>query len=123
MTDRFVNRPPYRNVSWKKKLNITEQRENPLTSRELFVGMWVRVKPNVDFVKCMCTQAVFGYAVGWEPGMEETCGKCYRVCIVSNDFRSTPVVGLSVAKGLVAITQSTTPTYGWYFPFEALTRI
>lgn len=93
-----MNRPPYRNVSWKKKLNITEQRENPLTSRELFVGMWVRVKPNVDFVKCMCTQDVFGYAVGWEPGMEETCGKCYRVCIVSNDFRSTPVVGLSVAK-------------------------
>lgn len=113
----------FRNVSWKQKLRIIEERETPLTADKLFIGTWVRVKPNVEFVKRMCTQNVFGYAVGWEPGMEDACGKCFRACVVSHDYRSTPVVGLSVASGLVAIMQGKTPTYGWYFPFEALTRV
>lgn len=97
-----------------------------MSANELIPGMWVRVKSDTEEVKRMCTGAdkgVFGYPVGWEPGMEETCGKCFRVCVVSLDYRQTPVVGLSVSGGLVAISRGKTPTYGWYFPFESLTHL
>jgi len=85
--------------------------------------MWFRVREDADSVKRMCVGAdkdVVGYPVGWESGMEKTCGKCYRVTVVSREYRKTPVIGLSVADGLVAVNRGSTSTYGWYFPVEAL---
>ena len=104
---------------------MLEERQEGLNANALKPGMWLRVKPDAEMVKRMCTGAdrgVVGYPVGWEPGMEDTCGKCFRVSVVSRDNRSTPVVGLSVAGGLVEIAKGKTPTYGWYFPFESVTR-
>ena len=90
------------------------------------------------------------YAVGWEDGMEDTIGKCFEVAVVSRAYRTTPVVGLCVGTGLVAIGGSgsssrhseasreslasvarakarkqaaTMNKYGWYFPLEALEHI
>ena len=90
------------------------------------------------------------YAVGWEDGMEDTIGKCFEVAVVSRAYRSTPVVGLCVGTGLVAIggngsssrdseasresvasaarararkQAATMNKYGWYFPLEALEHI
>lgn len=104
---------------------MIEERAEPLKADKLKPGMWLRVKSDAEMVKRMCTgvdKGVSGYPVGWESGMEDACGKCFRVCVVSRDYRTTPVVGLSVAQGLVAIARGKTPTYGWYFPFESLTR-
>jgi len=90
------------------------------------------------------------YAVGWEDGMEDTIGKCFEVAVVSRAYRTTPVVGLCVGTGLVAIggngsssrhseasreslasvarakarkQAATMNKYGWYFPLEALEHI
>jgi hypothetical protein len=90
------------------------------------------------------------YAVGWEDGMEDTIGKCFEVAVVSRAYRSTPVVGLCVGTGLVAIGGNGSSSrdseasresvasaarararkqaarmnkYGWYFPLEALEHI
>ena len=90
------------------------------------------------------------YAVGWEDGMEDTIGKCFEVAVVSRAYRTTPVVGLCVGTGLVAIGRggngssdrdsegkeslatsvararkqaATVNKYGWYFPLEALEHI
>ena len=57
---------------------------------------------------------------GWESGMDETIGKPFVVGVVSRAYRMSPVVGLSVPNGLVAIAGGRFPTYGWYFPLEAL---
>ena len=55
--------------------------------------------------------------------MEDTIGKPYPVGVVSRAYRQSPVVGLSVSNGLVAITPGRFPTYGWYFPLEALEHV
>ena len=71
--------------------------------------MWLRVRDDDDLVKRMCVgsyKSGVGYPVGWEAGMEKTCGKCYRVTVISREYRQTPVIGLSVAAGLVAISRS-----------------
>jgi hypothetical protein len=104
-------------------LRIIEQRAEKINTLTLKAGMWLRVREDAELVKRMCIGAdksVIGYPVGWEPGMEKTCGKCYRVTVVSREYRQTPVIGLSVADGLVAISRGATSTYGWYFPVEAL---
>ena len=113
----------HRKASWKQKLRIIEQRAEKINTETLKPGMWLRVRDDDDLVKRMCVGAdksVVGYPVGWETGMEKTCGKCYRVTVISREYRQTPVIGLSVAEGLVAISRSATSTYGWYFPVEAL---
>ncbi len=107
-------------------MDVLERRGRPLDPNEMVPGMWVRVKSDAMKVKNMCTGEdvpSYGYPVGWEPGMEEACGKCFRVCVVSRDYRTTPVVGLSVPNGLVAIAHGAHPIYGWYFPFESLARL
>ena len=63
------------------------------------------------------------YAVGWEQGMEDTIGKPFPVGVVSRAYRQSPVVGLSVPNGLVAIAGGRFPTYGWYYPLEALEHV
>jgi hypothetical protein len=82
--------------------------------------------------------------------MEDTIGKCFEVAVVSRAYRTTPVVGLCVGTGLVAIGRggngssgrdsegreslatsvararkqaATVNKYGWYFPLEALEHI
>ncbi|EEH60134.1 uncharacterized protein MICPUCDRAFT_50034 [Micromonas pusilla CCMP1545] len=63
------------------------------------------------------------YAVGWEQGMDDTVGKPFPVGVVSKAYRQSPVVGLSVPNGLVAIAGGRYPTYGWYYPLEALEHV
>ena len=82
------------------------ERATPLDSSNIEVGMWVRVKTDVEAVKTLCRgdgDSDEDYAVGWESGMDETIGKPFVVGVVSRAYRMSPVVGLSVPNGLVAI--------------------
>ena len=67
--------------------------------------MWVRVKTDAEAVRKLCAGdgEEQDYAVGWEQGMDETLGKPFPVGVVSRAYRKSPVVGLSVPNGLVAI--------------------
>jgi hypothetical protein len=156
-----------------QRMSIIEKRSKPLLPSDIKVSAWVRVKKDLEHVKQLCTgntndddditnesSGVLGnvaedmpepdYAVGWEEGMEDTVGKCFEVAVVSKAYRSTPVVGLCVGTGLVAIggennasggavgssrdsdsvarakrakKQAAMNKYGWYFPLEALEHI
>ena len=178
-----------------QRLDVLERRKTTLTSNDVKLNAWVRVKGNLEYVKLLCANGLEGadgreelggenqaspgvgvgqqqqqqqqqqqhgqhqsnegrpepdYAVGWEDGMEDTIGKCFEVAVVSRAYRTTPVVGLCVGTGLVAIGGSgsssrhseasreslasvarakarkqaaTMNKYGWYFPLEALEHI
>jgi hypothetical protein len=113
-------------MKWTRKLAVVEERATPLDSSNIEVGMWVRVKTDVEAVKTLCRgdgDSDEDYAVGWESGMDETIGKPFVVGVVSRAYRMSPVVGLSVPNGLVAIAGGRFPTYGWYFPLEALEHV
>lgn len=115
-----------RKMKWTRKLAVVEERATPLDSSNIEVGMWVRVKTDVEAVKTLCRgdgDSDEDYAVGWESGMDETIGKPFVVGVVSRAYRMSPVVGLSVPNGLVAIAGGRFPTYGWYFPLEALEHV
>ena len=167
----------HRKMNDLQRLDVLERRETPLMPSDVKVNAWVRVKGNLEYVKQLCAngfEAEEGgegggegggvqqyqqsnggrpepdYAVGWEDGMEDTIGKCFEVAVVSRAYRSTPVVGLCVGTGLVAIggngsssrdseasresvasaararerkQAATMNKYGWYFPLEALEHI
>ncbi len=181
-----------------QRLDVLERRKTTLTSKDVKLNAWVRVKGNLEYVKLLCANGFEGadgreelggenqaspgvgvgqlqqqqqhqqqqqqqghhqsnegrpepdYAVGWEDGMEDTIGKCFEVAVVSRAYRTTPVVGLCVGTGLVAIGRggngssdrdsegkeslatsvararkqaATVNKYGWYFPLEALEHI
>ena len=55
--------------------------------------------------------------------MDDTVGKPFPVGVVFKAYRQSPVVGLSVPNGLVAIAGGRYPTYGWYYPLEALEHV
>jgi len=128
-----LNRTPHppqknRKMKWSRKLAVVEARCLPLTPGTIERGMWVRVKPCCETVKKLCRGDGDGdetrdYAVGWEQGMDDTVGRPFQVGVVSRAHRKSPVVGLSVNNGLVAIAGGRFPTYGWFFPLEALEHV
>lgn len=112
-------------MKWSRKLAVVEERSSPLTPEMIQIGIWVRVKGDSETVKKLCRGdgEDQDYAVGWEQGMDDTVGKPFVVGVVSRAYRKSPVVGLSVANGLVAIAGGRFPTYGWFFPLEALEHV
>lgn len=116
---------PRRKMKWSRKLAVVEERDVPLTPSNVNVGMWVRVKTDAEAVRKLCVGdgEEQDYAVGWEQGMDDTIGKPFPVGVVSRAYRKSPVVGLSVPNGLVAIAGGRYPTYGWYYPLEALEHV
>ena len=112
-------------MKWSRKLAVVEERETPLTPESIAIGMWVRVKTEMATVKRLCRGdgEDQDYAVGWEAGMDDTIGKPFPVGVVSRAYRKSPVVGLGVPNGLVAIAGGRLPTYGWFFPLEALEHV